>query len=123
MSTRRDALRAAFAAIALHEQDLLTHLMDELAKLPSVKTWGITDPARFDMRLPTVSITHEKMPSAAVAEYLGNCDIFVWWGNYYALQLSEALGLEPDGTVRIGLVHYNTHDDVDRLISALAELE
>jgi selenocysteine lyase/cysteine desulfurase len=53
---------------------------------------------------------------------LGEAGIFVWHGNYYALQITEALGLEPDGMVRIGLVHYNTDEEVDRLLQALNSL-
>jgi selenocysteine lyase/cysteine desulfurase len=123
VSTRRDALAAAFEAIGSYERNLLTYLMDQLAKLPSVTIWGITDPARFDQRLPTVSFTHAKMSPARLAEHLGDRNIFVWRGNYYALLLTETLGLEPDGTVRVGLLHYNTRQEVDRLIEALAELE
>jgi selenocysteine lyase/cysteine desulfurase len=48
--------------------------------------------------------------------------IFVWHGNYYALPLTEELGLEPGGMVRIGLLHYNTAEEVDRLLEALREL-
>jgi selenocysteine lyase/cysteine desulfurase len=49
-------------------------------------------------------------------------DIFAWHGNYYALPLTEALGVEPDGMVRVGLLHYNTAHEVARLVAALAEL-
>ena len=122
-TTRRDALRAAFTAIGGYEQRLFTYLMAGLAKLPSVKIWGITDPERFDRRLPTVSLTHAKMDPAPLADHLGRQGIFVWHGNYYALPLTEALDLEPEGMVRIGLLHYNTQAEVDRLLAALAELE
>jgi len=57
-----------------------------------------------------------------VAEHLAKRGIFVWHGNFYALTLSETLGLEPDGMVRIGLLHYNTADEVKRLLQALAEM-
>jgi cysteine desulfurase family protein (TIGR01976 family) len=116
---RRAALREAFRAIAAHERELVRQLLAGLAQLEDVKVWGITDLQRLDERLPTVSLTHAKMKPAELAVQLAGRGIFVWHGNYYALQLTEALGLEPDGMLRIGLVHYNTREEVDRLIGAL----
>jgi selenocysteine lyase/cysteine desulfurase len=57
-----------------------------------------------------------------IAERLGERGIFVWHGNYYALPFTEALVLEPDGMVRVGLLHYNTANEVDRLCAALSDL-
>jgi selenocysteine lyase/cysteine desulfurase len=74
-------------------------------------------------RVPTVSITHSHLKPRQLAEHLDERGIFVWHGNYYALGLTETLGLEPEGMVRIGLVHYNTPEEIDRLMAALAELE
>jgi selenocysteine lyase/cysteine desulfurase len=73
--------------------------------------------------VPTVSFTHRRLTPKEIAERLANQGIFVWHGNYYALPLTEALGLEPDGMVRIGLLHYNTADEVDRLLAALRAWE
>jgi selenocysteine lyase/cysteine desulfurase len=98
-------------------------LVAGLLDLPSVRVWGITDLARFHERVPTVSITHRQLAPAALADYLGSRGIFSWHGNFYALPLTEALGLEPDGMVRLGLLHYNTSDEVDRLLAVLKELE
>jgi len=122
-SGRRAALEAAFEAIGKYEHYLLKHLLDGLAKLPSVRVWGITDPARLAERVPTVSFTHEKRKPSEIAALLAERGIFVWHGNFYALPVTEALGLEPDGLVRIGLLHYNTLDEVDRLLDTLATLE
>lgn len=119
---RREALSAAFSAIGRHERALVTRLLDGLAAIPGIKIWGITDPARFDQRLPTVSITHRQRTAKEIATWLGERGIFCWRGNYYALQLTETLGLEPEGMVRLGLVHYNTVEEVDRTLAALAEL-
>ncbi len=88
-----------------------------------MRVWGIADPERFDQRVPTVSITHERCSPLQVAEHLAGRGIFAWHGNFYALELTEALGLEPAGLVRLGLLHYNTVDEVERLLAALAELE
>ena len=122
VTDRRAALDAAFVAIAQYERGLSRHLLTGLAALPEVRVWGITDLARLDERVPTVSITHRRLPPRAVAERLAEAGIFVWHGNFYALPLTEALGLEPEGLVRIGLLHYNTHDEIDRLLTALQVL-
>ena len=107
----------------MYEEGLLGELLDALAGLPSVKVWGITDPARFAERVPTVGFTHARCSPLDVAEHLAKRGIFVWHGNFYALPVTEALDLEPDGLVRVGLLHYNTADEVTRLRDALAELE
>ncbi len=119
---RRAALGEAYTVIGEYERQSIARLISGLADLDDVRIWGITDPDRFSQRLPTISITHAKKRPAELAQYLGECGICVWHGNYYALQLTETLGLEPDGMVRIGLVHYNTAEEVDRLLEALADL-
>jgi cysteine desulfurase family protein (TIGR01976 family) len=116
---RRPALAAALAAIQAYETSLARQLLDGLAELDDVKVWGIADTARLSERLPTVSITHNRLPAAELAGRLGELGIFVWHGNYYALPLTERLGLEPDGMVRIGPVHYNTPAEIDRLLREL----
>ena len=71
---------------------------------------------------PTQQVTGFAQAAAEIAQRLGDAGIFVWHGHYYALQITETLGLEPDGMVRIGLVHYNTSDEVDRFLQTLREL-
>lgn len=119
---RRQLLAAAFQAIQSYERELSARLLAGLAQLPHIKVWGITDPRRYHERVPTIAVTHSRLPARAVAEQLDRRGIFVWHGNFYALSLSEALGLEPEGMVRIGLLHYNTAEEIDRLIAVLAEL-
>ncbi|QDU95151.1 cysteine desulfurase-like protein [Lignipirellula cremea] len=116
---RRHALASAFTGIAAYERGLLERLLQGLESIDEITVWGLTDPARMDERLPTISITHSRLTATQLATALGNHGVFVWHGNYYALQLTESLGLEPEGMVRIGLVHYNTTDEVDRLIELL----
>ena len=119
---RRTALETAFNAIQPYEQFLVERLLAGLRNIPGIQIWGINDPARAHERLPTLSITHHRLSPEALATELGQRGLFVWHGNYYALELSESLGLEPDGMVRIGLVHYNTADEVDRLLNELEQL-
>ena len=120
---RRDALGEAFDAIGEYERRLAAKLLRGLAALSEVKVWGIDSDQRLHERLPTVSITHERFTAAALAKRLGERGIFTWDGNYYALQLTEALGLEPEGMLRIGLAHYNTADEIDLLLEELAQME
>jgi selenocysteine lyase/cysteine desulfurase len=73
--------------------------------------------------VPTISLTHARRSPREVVQHLDRHGIFAWHGNFYALALSEALGLEPEGMVRIGLLHYNTSEEVKRLLAALQALE
>lgn len=119
---RRPALRQAFAGIREYESQLCSRLLSGLAQISDIKVWGITDPQDLQRRFPTVSITHARYRSQELATRLADAGIFVWHGNYYALPLTERIGVEPDGMVRIGLVHYNTTEEVDYLLSQLAEV-
>jgi selenocysteine lyase/cysteine desulfurase len=120
---RRQALSAAYAAIGEYERQLAAHLLAGLSNLREVKVFGITDPARLTERVPTFGIRHARLEPEALAEWFAARGIFVWHGNFYALPLTEALGLEPAGLLRIGLLHYNTVAEIDRLLSVLSELE
>jgi cysteine desulfurase family protein (TIGR01976 family) len=119
---RRPALLAAYAAIERHETELSRALLAGMSGIRGLRVHGITEPERLAERVPTVSFTHERLTPADVAEWLGRRGIFVWKGNYYALPVTEALGLEPLGIVRVGLLHYSTRDEVDRLLAALDAL-
>jgi cysteine desulfurase family protein (TIGR01976 family) len=117
--SRRAALEQAYKAIVDYEQQLIWHLIDGLRPLKSFRLWGISDSLRRSERLPTISITHSRRKPEEIAAELGRVGLFVWHGNYYALPLTERLGLEPDGMIRVGIVHYNTLVEVDRLLAAL----
>lgn len=121
--SRRNALEAAFAEIQQHEERLCRRLIEGLARLKGVRLWGIAEVDRMAERVPTLSITHSRLSPAELAAHLAREGIFVWHGNYYALSLSEALGREPEGMVRIGLLHYNTAPEVDRLLAVLEQLD
>lgn len=121
--TRREALRASYRVIEDYEARLVKQLLAGLSEISEIKVWGITDPERVRHRLPTVSITHQRLTATELAQRLADAGIFVWHGNYYALQITETLGLEPEGMVRIGLVHYNTEDEVNRLLEVLRQLK
>jgi selenocysteine lyase/cysteine desulfurase len=111
-------------AIKAYERGLIERLVAGLLTIPGLTFYGIREQERFGLRTPTVSFRIEGYTPRAVAEYLGKQGIFVWDGNYYALSLTERLGVEANGgMVRIGLVHYNTAEEVERLLEALAALK
>jgi cysteine desulfurase family protein (TIGR01976 family) len=119
---RRQQLRAAMTAIQGYEAGLSRRLLLGLAERPRFKVWGITDLERLSARVPTVSITMPGRSAAEMATHLAARQIQVWNGNMYALELTERLGLEESGgLLRIGMVHYNTAEEIDRLLAALDE--
>jgi cysteine desulfurase family protein (TIGR01976 family) len=120
---RRAAIAAAYAAIHEHERELLQRMMTGLKKLPGLKIFGITDPARFNERCATLAVRIENHTPLELSTKLGERGFFTWDGNYYALNLTEHLDVEKSGGfLRIGLVHYNTVDEVDRLLAALRDI-
>jgi cysteine desulfurase family protein (TIGR01976 family) len=120
---RAAALRAALAAIGTYERQLIGPLLEGLAAVPGCTVHGITSPERFDERVPTVSFRLDGVPPRRIAAHLAGRGISVWDGDYYAFELVGALGLrDAGGMVRVGLVHYNTSDEVERLLAALGEL-
>jgi cysteine desulfurase family protein (TIGR01976 family) len=120
MAGRRLALHCAFAAIQEHERGLVERLLAGLRALLGVKIYGLTAPEDLPRRVPTVALTLEGHTPRELAEKLAARGIFCWDGNYYALTLMERLGLEGHGgALRIGLAHYNTVDEVGRLLAAL----
>jgi cysteine desulfurase family protein (TIGR01976 family) len=123
VTNRRAAVEAAYEAIHEHERGLLERMIAGLKKIPGLKIYGITDPARFDERCATLAVRIGNHTPLELATKLGERGFFSWDGNYYALNLTERLDVEKSGGfLRIGLVHYNTADEVDRLLSALREI-
>jgi cysteine desulfurase family protein (TIGR01976 family) len=120
--TRRSKILAAYSVTQAHERALAARLIEGLLSIPGLRFFGITDPRRFGERCSTVAIRLADHTPTEIAAYLGDRGIFTWDGNYYALNLTERLGVEQSGgLLRIGLVHYNTAEEVDRLLEALRE--
>ena len=123
VSTRRAALLAAYSAIQQHERGLVEMLIGGLLALPGLKFYGISDVAKLDRRCPTVAVRITGHTPLDLATRLGERGIFTWDGNYYALNLTERLDVEKDGGfLRIGLAHYNTAAEVQRLLQGLREI-
>ena len=122
VETRREALVAAYRTTVAYERRLISRLIGGLQVIPGVRVYGITDPNRFGERCSTLSLRIGTHHPTTIATFLGERGIFTWDGNYYALNLTERLGVESQGgLLRIGLVHYNTMEEVERLLAALRE--
>lgn len=117
--SRREALCQAYSGIGQYEMDLACYLSRQLATIPGLKVWGVTDETQFDKRCSTFSFTIEGVKPHDIAQRLGEAGIFTWHGNYYALEFTQSCGLEPDGMLRVGLVHTNTREEIDRLAGEL----
>jgi cysteine desulfurase family protein (TIGR01976 family) len=120
---RRLNLKAAMTAIRAYEFELSRALIGAIRAVPGTHIHGITDMKQLDERVPTVSFTLEGKHPLEIAEALGKEGFYVWDGNYYALAVTERLGLEASGgMVRVGAVHYNTLDEVARFGAALQKI-
>ena len=116
---RRERLIDAMSIISNYETELISKLLEGLLSIPRFNVFGITDPNRMSERAPTVSFQVAGATSIEVAQRLGDQGVFAWHGNYYALPLTESLGTEPAGMVRLGCMHYNTLEEVERTLDLL----
>jgi cysteine desulfurase family protein (TIGR01976 family) len=105
-----------WGAIQAHERELGERFLEGLPD--AYRLYGIE--TMVD-RTPTFALTHRERSPDDLAARLGERDIAAWPGNYYALEVMERLGL-ADGCLRVGIVHYNTAEEVDRLLAALGDL-
>jgi cysteine desulfurase family protein (TIGR01976 family) len=123
VATRRAAILAAHEAIHKHERKMTGKMIAGLLAIPGLKLYGISDPRRFEERCATFVVRIEGHTPLELATKLGDRGFFTWDGNYYALNLTEQLDVERlGGFLRIGLVHYNTIEEVERLLAALREI-
>ena len=123
VATRRAAIEAAYEAIHEQERGLFERMISGLLRIPDLKIYGITDPKRFHERCATLAVRIERHSPLQLATKLGEHGFFTWDGNYYALNLTEHLDVEKSGGfLRIGLVHYNTGEEVDRMLAVLRKI-
>jgi cysteine desulfurase family protein (TIGR01976 family) len=123
VTTRRGAILAAHQAIHGHERKMMEKMIAGLLAIPRLKLYGIADPRRFENRCATIAVRIEGHSPLELARKLGERGFFTWDGNYYALNVTEQLDVERlGGFLRIGLVHYNTMEEVEGLLGALREI-
>ncbi|MCH7820558.1 MAG: cysteine desulfurase-like protein [Proteobacteria bacterium] len=121
--TRREQIVAAFEQLFEYEKSLAAQLIVGLDDIPGITVQGITAPEALNRRVPTVSFTHSDHRPEAIAEALARRNIFVWNGHNYGLEPAKALGLlESGGVLRVGIVHYNTGDEIDTTLNALEDI-
>jgi cysteine desulfurase family protein (TIGR01976 family) len=122
-SGRRLRLKQAMAAIRAYEFEISRAVLGALEEIPGVRLYGLNDVRRLEERVPTFAFTLDGWHPRQVAEKLATQNIYVWDGNYYAINVTERLGIEElGGMVRVGPVHYNTVEEVDLLKEALWRL-
>ena len=116
-------LKKAMNAIHAHENELSRALLSALQSVPGLTIFGLTDANRLEERVATYSFRLKNLHPRKVAEKLAKENIYVWDGNYYAINATERLGLEDSGgMVRVGAVHYNTLEEVHQLKTALTKV-
>ena len=119
-TNRRSALISAFQMIQAYERTLAERMLRGLLAIPGLKAYGITDLQKLANRTPTFAVRVDGHTPLELATKLGDRGFFAWDGNYYALNLTERLDVEKSGGfLRIGLVHYNTAEEVDGVVAAL----
>ena len=119
-ASRRGCIRSAMETIVAYERAISERFLSGIAGLPRVRLYGRDNP---DGRTPTFAVSVDGVHPDAVAAALGDVGIFVWSGDYYAVEVMRRLGIaSKGGLVRIGFVHYNTFEEVDRVVAALGGL-
>jgi cysteine desulfurase family protein (TIGR01976 family) len=119
-TTDRPGLLAGMRAIQDYERELTRALLSGLTSVPGLRLWG---PNELEGRAPTFSFTLDGYAPRQVTERLDEAGIYAWDGNYYALGVTERLGLEGSGgMVRVGAVHYNTVEEIEKLVEVLRDL-
>ncbi len=120
---RRLELKKAMAALRSYEMDQNQVMLSALQAIPGLEIYGITDNGKLDQRVATFSFRMKDLSPRRVAEKLNEHGIYVWDGNYYAINVTERLGIEDKGgMVRVGAVHYNTLEEIEKLKEALLEI-
>lgn len=116
-------LKKGMLAIHAYEYELSRALLSALQAVPGLTIFGLSDVQRLNQRVATYSFRLKDLHPRQVAEQLAQHGIYVWDGNYYAINVTERLGLEDSGgMVRVGAVHYNTLEEVDRLKEILVKI-
>ena len=117
-----ERLQKTFKLIAAHEEQLASLLLNYLKEIPEITIIGKTT-AQASQRVPTISFVHDKLKSDEIVEQVDNHNIGIRFGDFYAKKLIESLGLEDqNGVVRVSLVHYNTQEEVERLIGVFKSI-
>ena len=118
--TRRNKLKAAWNVIGEYEHGLIDRLITGLTSIPGVRIYGITSRYDWDKRVATVSIRKQGLTPQQLHSVLAKENVFAWEGNFYAVSIAERIAVEQSGgLLRIGLVHYNVSQEVDKCLELI----
>jgi cysteine desulfurase family protein (TIGR01976 family) len=121
---RQRELKIAMQAIMDYERGLSAQLLTGLREIKGIQVYGITDQQQLAWRVPTIACNIEGHSPRELAEQLASSGVFAWDGNYYALGIMERLGLEEKGgALRLGMAHYNTLNEIDRVLEFLEQVK
>ncbi len=121
---RQLELKVAMQALMDYERGLSAQLLSGLREIKGLQIYGITDTKQLALRVPTIACNIEGHSPRELAEHLASLGIFAWDGNYYALGIMERLKLESKGgALRLGMVHYNTINEIDRVLECLEQIK
>ena len=121
---RQRELKIAMQAIMDYERGLSAQLLTGLREIKGIQVYGITDQQQLAWRVPTIACNIEGHSPRELAEQLASSGVFAWDGNYYALGIMERLGLEEKGgALRLGMAHYNTLNEIDRVLEGLEQVK
>jgi cysteine desulfurase family protein (TIGR01976 family) len=123
LTGRKRSLTLAMKAIRAYEMELSGALLAQLESVPGLRIYGLSEQRELDRRVPTFAFNVEGLAPRSIAEQLGKRGIYVWDGNYYALAVTQRLGVEESGgMVRVGPVHYNTIEEIERFGEAVRQI-
>src|SRR5262249_9151587 len=122
-TTVRDELQAALRAIRAYESPLAAQLLDRLRRTPGCRVFGISDPARWDERCPTIAFALSNVAPDRVADQCAARGLAVWSGEFASFELMQRLRRDRlGGVVRAGIAHYTTAAEVEKLANVIAEI-
>lgn len=120
--TNRQKIEKSFSLVADHEQELADKLINYLKTKKEIRIIGVNSGDK-NRRMPTISFVHDKYKSSEVVELVDPYRVGIRWGDFYAKKIIHDLGLEEkDGVIRVSFVHYNTIDEVNRLINVFEKI-
>lgn len=119
---RRARIKQAFANMQAYERQLAEKMVSGLQAISGITIAGITDTDKFEQRVATVIFVKDGYTADEVAQHLTKHNIFAWSGDYYAVEVMKRLGHEDTGMVRVGAVHYNTMEEIDKLLNVIEML-
>jgi cysteine desulfurase family protein (TIGR01976 family) len=120
-ATLRDRLQSSYTRIGVYEQEWSRRFLKRAEEIEGLRIWGITDPARVHERTATFAVTLNGHSPLEVSDHLAQKNIVTGAGSFYGVGVTNAIG-QKDGIVRVGCVHYNTFEEMDRLFQALIEI-